>query len=128
MAIDFLRGPRWYASLAVAGAILFGLWYFMGGAPGYVIQIDYQWTGDLVAGAEVVIDGQVVGKLEPVGTRPVIGYEVEAGTHVVDLRTDGCVVRPETVTVGPPRLKILMADMEDRAGMGRWGCLVFFRD
>ncbi|GMV06852.1 MAG: hypothetical protein AMXMBFR53_31270 [Gemmatimonadota bacterium] len=127
MAIDFLRGPRWYASLAVAGAILFGLWLLLGGGPGYVIQIDYQWTGDLVEGAEVVIDGVVVGKLERVGNRPVIGFEVEPGRHVVDLNTDGCLVRPETVVVGPPRLAQLMADMEDRAGAGRWGCLVFFR-
>jgi len=127
MSIDFLRGPRWYASLAVAGAILFALWLLMGGGPGHVIQIDYQWTGDLVEGAGVRIDGAVVGTLEKVGNRPVIGFEVEPGTHVVDLDTDGCLVRPETVTVGPQRLVQLMADMEDRSGAGRWGCVVFFR-
>lgn len=127
MAIDFLRGPRWYAALAVAGAILFGLWYLLGGAPGHVIQIDYQWVADLVEGSGVTIDGERVGVLERVGNRPVIGFEVAPGEHVVTLDTDRCAVRPETVTVGPARLKILVADMEDRVGAGRLGCLVFFR-
>ena len=127
MAIDFLRGPRWYASLAVAGAVLFALWMVLTGGPGYVIQIDYQWTSDLVVGADVLIDGEVVGTLEPVGNRPVIGFPVEAGPHTVDLVTPNCETRAENVTVGPARLTVLLADMEDRVGAGRYGCLVFFR-
>lgn len=123
MAIDFLRGLRWYAALAVVGVILFGLWILMGGAPGYVIQIDYAWAGDMAAGSEVLVDGVVVGKLEPMGGRPVRGFEVEKGSHVVTLKGGPCATRPDTVVVGPPRIAVLMADLEERLS----GCVVFFR-
>jgi len=123
VAIDFLRGPRWYASLAVAGVILFVLWVLAGGAPGYVIQIDYGFTGDVMVGADVLVDGVVVGKLEPVGRRPVRGFEVEKGTHVLTLRGGSCETRPDTVTVGPARTAVLVADIEERYA----GCFVFFR-
>ncbi|MDP2956409.1 MAG: hypothetical protein Q8N53_08300 [Longimicrobiales bacterium] len=123
MAIDFLRGPRWYAAVAVVFVIMFALWTLMGGAPGYVIQIDYAWTGDMMVGADVVVDGVVVGKLEPYNGRPVHGFEVEKGTHVVTLKGGPCETRPDTVTVGPPRTAVLMADLEERFS----GCIVFFR-
>jgi hypothetical protein len=123
VAIDFLRGLRWYAAGAVVLALLFALWMLLGGAPGYVIQIDYGWAGDMAAGSDVLVDGVVVGKLEPVGRRPVRGFEVEKGTHVVTLKGGACETRPDTVTLGPSRIVVLMADMEERAA----GCFVFFR-
>lgn len=123
MAIDFLRGPRWYAALAVAGVILFIFWILMGGGPNYVVQIDYAWTGDLMVGADVLVDGVVVGKLEPVGGRPVHGFEVEKGTHEVTLKGGPCETHAKTVTLGPVRTVVLMADLEERFS----GCIVFFR-
>ena len=123
MAIDFLRGLRWYAALSIALVIVSILWIVLGGGPSHVIQIDFAWTGDLMVGADVVIDGATVGKLEPVGGRPIRGFEVEKGTHVVTLEGGPCETRPETVTVGPPRTAVLMADLEERSG----GCRVFFR-
>ena len=123
MAIDFLRGVRWYAAGAVVLAVLFALWALMGGAPGYVIQIDYAWAGDMAAGSDVVVDGVVVGKLEPAGRRPVRGFEVEKGTHVVTLKGGPCEARADTVTLGPSRIAVLMADIEERFS----GCVVFFR-
>ena len=123
MAIDFLRGLRWYAAVAVVFVIMFALWTLMGGAPGYVIQIDYAWTGDMMVGADVVVDGVVVGKLGPYNGRPVHGFEVEKGTHVVTLGGGPCKTRPDTVAVGPPRTVVLMADLEERLT----GCIVFFR-
>lgn len=123
MAIDFLRGPRWYAALAVVFVILFVLWVAMGGAPGYVIQIDWGWAGDLATGAEVVVDGVVVGTLEPAGRRPVRGFEVEKGTHEVTLRGGPCEARPDTVTLGPPRTAVMMLDVDERMS----GCFLFFR-
>lgn len=123
MAIDFLRGLRWYAAGAIVLAILFALWALLGGAPGYVVQIDWGWAGEMAAGSDVVVDGVVVGKLEPVGRRPVRGFEVEKGTHVVTLRGGPCESRPDTVTLGPNRIAVLMADLEERSS----GCVVFFR-
>lgn len=121
--MDPLRGPRWYAALAVAAALLWGAWVMLGGAPGHVIQIDWAWAGDLAAGAEVVVDGAVVGRLEKVGGRPVTGFEVEPGTHEVTLRGGPCRARPDTVTLGPVRTVVLMADVDDRVT----GCFLFFR-
>ena len=123
MAIDLLRGLRWYAALAIVGALCFGLWVLLGGAPGYVVQIDWAWTGDLATGSEVLVDGMVVGKLEPMGRRPVRGFEVPKGTHEVTLRGGPCTARPDTVTLGPSRTAVLMADVEERFS----GCIVFFR-
>lgn len=123
MAIDFLRGLRWYAAGAIVLVILFVLWVALGGGPNYVVQIDYAWTGDLMVGADVLVDGVVVGKLEPVGGRPVRGFEVEKGTHEVTLRGGPCETRPKAVTLGPSRVAVLMADLEERFS----GCIVFFR-
>jgi hypothetical protein len=123
MAIDFLRGLRWYASLAIVFVMLFVLWVALGGGPHYVVQIDYAWTGDMMVGADVMIDGVAVGKLEPVGGRPVRGFEVEKGTHEVTLKGGPCETHPDTVTLGPSRVAVLMADLEERYT----GCIVFFR-
>ncbi len=123
MAIDFLRGPRWYAALAVVCVILFVLWVAMGGAPGHVVQIDWGWAGDLATGAEVVVDGAVVGTLEPMGRRPVRGFEVGKGAHEVTLRGGPCAARPDTVRLGPPRTAVMMLDVDERMS----GCLLSFR-
>jgi hypothetical protein len=123
MAIDFLRGLRWYSAGAVVLAILFTLWLLLGGAPGYVVQIDWTWAGAMATGSDVVVDGAVVGKLEPMGRRPVRGFEVQKGTHVVTLKGGPCQARPDTVTLGPSRIAVLMADIEERSS----GCIVFFR-
>lgn len=122
MAIDFLRGLRWYAALGVAGVILFVIWMLAGGAPGYVIQIDYAFTGGVMDGADVVVDDVVVGKLEPLHGRPVRGFEVGKGTHVVTLRGGPCETRPDTVTLGPVRTAVLIADVEERFS----GCFAYF--
>ncbi len=107
MAIDFRRGPRWYAAGAIAVVILFLLWRGYAGWPSYIVQIDYQWAADLVEGAEVLVDGEVVGKLERLGRRTVNGFEVAKGEHVVDLRLPDCETRPEKVTLGPSRIVVL---------------------
>ena len=115
---------RWRAAVAVAGAVVVGLWWIYTGGPGYVIQVDYQWVGGLADGAEVVIDGVVVDTLawDPRG-RPVRGYEVEKGEHVVELRSPRCDSRPDSVTAGPSRLVQVFADFEERYS----GCYLFFR-
>jgi hypothetical protein len=127
MAIDFQRGPRWYAAGAVAVVILFLLWRVWAGPPSYILQIDYQWAADFVEGAEVLVDGEAVGTLERLRNRPVNGFEVTGGEHTVELRTPNCTSRPEKVTMGPARIVVLNADFEDRMGAGRMGCRVFFR-
>jgi hypothetical protein len=127
MAIDFRRGPRWYAAGAVAVVILFLLWRAYAGWPSYIVRIDYQWAADLVEGAEVLVDGESVGRLERLGRRTVNGFRVTKGEHEVDLRLADCETRPEKVTLGPSRIVVLNADFEERSSAGRLGCYVFFR-
>ena len=123
MAINFLRGPRWYAALAVAAAIVVALWWLYTGGPSYVLQIDYAFTGDMVEGADVVVDDVVVGTLDGTGRRRVVGFELEAGDHVVVIRSEQCAGRPEAITLGPSRIHVLVLDFEERYS----GCEVFFR-
>ncbi len=118
------RVLRWRAQLAISGVIVVILWWLYTGGPTYVIQVDYQWIHEFADSAEVVVDGRVVGtlKFDP-RARPVRGFEVEPGEHVVELRTRRCEARPETVTVGPSRITVLLADLDERST----GCYLFFR-
>lgn len=118
------RMLRWRAQLAIAFALIIAGWWLYSGGPSYVIQIDYRWVGDFADSAEVVVDGEVVGVLEfDSRGRPVRGFEVEPGRHVVELRTRYCDARPDTVELGETRLAILMADFDENLR----GCYVFFR-
>ena len=118
------RVIRWRAQLSIAAAIVVGLWWIYTGGPSYVIQIDHQWIHEFADSAEVVIDGEVVGVLEyDPRARPVRGFEVEPGEHVVELRTRQCDARPETVTLGTSRLAVIIADIEESGG----GCYILFR-
>ena len=123
MAIDFLRGPRWYAALAVTGVIILALWWAFTGGPSYVLQIDYAFTGDMVEGAEVVVDDVVVGTLEGPGRRELVGFVLDEGEHTVAIRSEECASRPETFTLGPSRIVILVLDFDELYS----GCRVFFR-
>jgi len=127
VTIDSRRGPRYYAAGAIAVALIFLLWRGYAGGPSYVVQIDYQWAADFAEGAEVLVDGEVVGTLEKLGRRHVNGFKVARGEHTVELRTPNCETRPEPVTLGPSRIAVLTADFEDRMSAGKMGCVVFFR-
>ena len=112
-----IRGLRWRAGVTIAGAALVLMYlYASGRGPGYTIQIDYSWGGEYLDSAEVEIDGEVVGVLEPFGrSQRVTGFRVEAGEHVVRILREGCEGVPERVVVGPTegRLAVRMADVED---------------
>ncbi len=103
--------------MTVAGAVLVLSWLFISGqGPGYLIQIDYTWGGDLLDGAEVVIDGVVVGTLQREGGSPrVTGFRVEPGDHEVLVRSEDCEGTPRTVSLSAEvtRRAVLMADIDD---------------
>jgi hypothetical protein len=118
------RLTRWRAYLALPALVVIALWWLITGGPGYVIKIDYQWLGGLADGAEVLIDGVVVGELEfapnRVGER---GFKVDKGEHVVELRTEHCRAQPETILVNTSRLYPIFADLSENGP----GCEIFFR-
>jgi len=68
------------------------------------------------------VDGEVVGTLEGPGRRRVVGFELDAGEHTVDVRSGNCSSRPDTVTLGPSRIAVLVLDFEERYS----GCYVYF--
>jgi hypothetical protein len=112
-----VRGLRWRAAVTVVGAVLVLLWVFGSGrASGYLVQIDYTWGGAFLDSAEVEIDGDVVGILQPYGrSQRVTGFRVERGVHVVRVLRSGCEAKPDTVSVGPreSRVAVRMADVDD---------------
>lgn len=87
---DQRRGLTWRVATVGAVAILIVLWRSCVTNPAYVIQIEFGMAPEVLAGAEVVIDGEVVGMLKRHGSRTMSGFPVEEGDHTVELRLPGC--------------------------------------
>jgi hypothetical protein len=100
----------------LVGAILLMLfWRFCGGAPGHLVQVDFSIDPELFFGAEVVIDGEVVGSLQPSGARNLTGFRVEEGEHTVEIRLDGYLTEPTRFVAGFGGAGRFTADLEPRA-------------
>jgi hypothetical protein len=108
----------------IVGTALVLMWIFASGGADRIIQIDYSWTGGQIEGAEVMIDGEVVGTLELLHGQPVNGFRVEKGKHVVSVRTEDCAGRPERVDTSNGRLFLLMADLKEGFVGGRFRCTI----
>ena len=112
-----LRGLRWRTAVVLVGGLTALLWMAArGGSPGYLIQIDYSWSGDFLDSAQVIIDGEPAGLLLRYGKgQRVTGFEVEAGEHEVLVQMERCEGIPRTVTLSPSetRFVLLMADLDD---------------
>ena len=119
-----MRGLRWRAALMVVGAALVVMWILATGGADRIIQIDYSWTGDQIEGAEVVIDGEVVGTLERLHGQPVNGFRVDKGEHVVSVRNEDCNGRPERVDTSDGRLFLFMADLKEGFVGGHFRCTI----
>ncbi|GMV05341.1 MAG: hypothetical protein AMXMBFR53_16200 [Gemmatimonadota bacterium] len=113
---DSRRGLTWRAAWLVAAVLLMVLWRLTAGKPGHVVQIEFGMDPELFTGAQVLVDGEVVGTLERLRSRTLNGFRVEEGRREVALRKDGFASEPTVVEVGgfgggPQRL---MAEVEDR--------------
>jgi hypothetical protein len=71
-------------------AIFVILWRSCVVDPAYIVQVHFGIAPDVLAGAEVVIDGAAVGVLQYHSNRPVSGFRVEEGDHTAELRLPGC--------------------------------------
>ena len=87
---DHRRGLAWRVAAVAAVAILVILWKSCVGGPAYVVQVYFGMAPEVLAGAEVVIDGEVVGALERHGGRTLSGFPVGEGDHTAGLRLPGC--------------------------------------
>jgi hypothetical protein len=116
---------RWRAAGILVGAGLVLAWVWMAGGTTHLLQIDFRWPGPFLEGANVEIDGNVVGTLQRYGRSGwVTGFEVEPGEHVVRILKDGCEATPKTFSLGGDdgRLATFMADVDDG-----WSCRVLLR-
>jgi hypothetical protein len=120
-----MRGLRWRVATAVVGVIVFVLWK-VSGVDTPVIQIEWGGVPDL-AGAEVVVDGEAVGRLELRSRRPRTGFKVAKGLHEVALRWGRCPGQADTITAVSGRPAFLVADVEDRYVDGQVRCAVVLR-
>jgi hypothetical protein len=84
------RRLAWRVATVASVAILIILWRSCVAGPAYIVQIEFGMAPEVLAGAAVVIDGEVVGLLERHGNRTVSGFPVEEGDHTVELRLSGC--------------------------------------
>lgn len=66
------------------------LWKSCVNRPAYLVQIQFGIAPEVLGGAEVVIDGEVVGSLQRHGGRTVSGFPVEEGDHTAELMLPGC--------------------------------------
>ena len=90
MLHDHRRGLTWRVAAVATVAILVILWRSCVAGPAYIVQIQFGMAPKVLAGADVVIDGEVVGILEQHGNRTVSGFRVEEGDHTAELRLPGC--------------------------------------
>ena len=83
---DPRRGFRWRAAWFVVVAVMLVLWRLAAGGGGsHVIQIEFGMDPETFTGAEVLVDGQVVGTLERLRNRTLNGFRLEEGQHRLEL-------------------------------------------
>ena len=99
-----------------SGIVVMAFFFMMGGSFGQpeVIQIDYSMFPDLLEGAEVEIDGRVVGKLRATGQTTRAGFEVKEGKHVIRVLTDEMPSEEIAVEVRKDEKVRVMLDMVTR--------------
>ena len=111
-----LRPLRWRLATSLIGLGLVFAWVWMAGGTRHTLQIDYTWGRGFLDSAEVEVDGQVVGVLQPyVEGQHVTGFELEPGEHVVRVLREGCEGVPEAFRLGGSdgRRATFMADVDD---------------
>ena len=108
--------------LIAAGAVVLGLYLLTGRSLGQpeVIQLDFAMYADVLEGADVEIDGHVVGRLESVGQLPRSGFPVSAGKHVVRvLKTPYASDRVEVDVSRGAKVRLMLDLVEHSDATGR---------
>jgi hypothetical protein len=120
-----MRGLRWRLAFAVVGLALVGMWWMASGGPSHILQIDHSWAGGMLIGAEVVLDGEVIGTLERRSGQMVTGFRVERGEHEVLVRSEQCEGRPESFVADlSHRRVVFMAEVQEGFSGSRFRCLI----
>jgi hypothetical protein len=84
-----------------------------------IFQIEFGMAPEIFVGAEVVVDGAVLGVIERRGSRTVNGFRVPEGDHEVELRVEGFQSRSVRITSGfGGGRPFLIADIESGGRLG----------
>lgn len=112
------RQARFRVAILAVGALLAALWFGFGGGESAVILIEFGISPQDLVGTEVVIDGEVAGTLERMGSRTQTGFRVKDGDHVVTLRHPELRTRQTRVTsgFGGERVLLVVDFGQDAAG------------
>jgi len=105
---------RRYFWQLVGGGLLVGIGIIVTGGNKSVIQINYAMYPEVLDGCDVLIDGEVVGQLQPLGRNHVTGFQVDDGPHLVEIAHEELVCEPVKVQSGyGGRQVMLMAELGD---------------
>jgi hypothetical protein len=70
-------------------------------ANAHTVEIDVSKAPQVLAGAQVLIDGEVVGVLPAEGSATLASFGVRAGEHTVELRKEGYESQPFQLSDAP---------------------------
>jgi hypothetical protein len=113
----FLNSLHLRFGAMAAGVLLVGGYLLFGGTTGgeMIIQLDYSMYPEVFEGAEVEIDGNVVGELRRHGQITRSGFEVGKGSHTVRVLHPEFRCEPARIAMEMPGQKArFMLDLEER--------------
>jgi hypothetical protein len=88
------------------------------GASHPALVVDWGNAPSEFEGADVEIDGKLVGKLTRDGQRPRTSFAVDAGDHAVRLAAPKYDTRPDVVSVKPGEELVLVAEIKPASSPG----------
>lgn len=91
-----MRLLRWRAAAVIAGAFIFGAYFYASGITRAVIQIDFG-PAPFLEGSTVLLDGDSAGVLFRRGRQRLTGFRVKIGEHTVQVLHDEYRGIPDTV-------------------------------
>ena len=100
----------------VGGVILIGFFLISGGSFGgeTIVQLDFSMYPELFEGAEVEIDGKIVGELKTYGQANRSGFEVSKGEHTIRIVHPEIDCMPAKVVLDKPGQKVrFMLDIQE---------------
>jgi len=112
----FMNALHMRFAAAGAGVVVLVLFLLMGGSFGQreVIQLDYSMYPEMLEGAQVEIDGKVVGALERTGQTTRAGFKVKKGRHVVRVLHPEFPAEDIEIEVRPGEKVRVLLDMVER--------------
>jgi len=114
------RQARYRIALLAIVVSLIAMWFLFGGNSSSVIAIEFGISPRDLIGTEVVIDGEVVGTLQRMGSRTQTGFKVSDGDHIVTLRHPEFRTRQTRVTSGFGGQRVLLvADIQSSTRGGQ---------